>query len=85
MRGHLSRCSINNRAYQVGMEIILSHGLKHFLNKFRRKDYRQDYYEIPVESCTKVLDLTEIVGTGGALVSLLSEMIQAAGDYRGTK
>jgi len=85
MRGHLFRCSVNNKAYQMGMEIILSHGLKHFLNKFRRKDCRQGYYEIPTDSSAKVFDRTEITGTDGALVSLLSEMILAAGNYSGTK
>ena len=68
----------------MGMETILSHGLKHFLNKFRRKDCRQDYCEIPTESSAKVFDHTEINDTGGALVSLLSEMIQAAGTHHGT-
>ena len=81
----MSRRSMNNKAYQMGMEIILSHGLKHFLNKFRRKDCRQDYYDIPTESSAKVFDRTEITSTDGALISLLSEMIQAAGNYRGTK
>jgi hypothetical protein len=76
---------MNNKAYQMGMEIILSHGLKHFLNKFRRKDCRQDYYEIPPEPTAKVFDHTEITGTDGAIVLLLSEMIQAAGNYRGAK
>ena len=69
----------------MGMEMILSHGLKYFLNKFRRKDHRQDYYEIPTESSAKAFDRAEIVGTDVALVSLLSEMIQAAGNYRGAK
>jgi len=76
---------MNNKAYQMGMEIILSHGLKYFLNKFRRKDYRQDYYEIPTEPSAKAFDRPEVAGTDGALVSLLSEMILAAGNYRGTK
>ena len=84
MRGHLSRRNMNNKAYQMGMEIILSHGLKHFLNKFRRKDCRQDYYEILTGSSGKAFDRMEIVGTDGALISLLSEMIQSAGNYYGT-
>jgi len=75
---------MNSKANQMGMDIILVYGLKHFLNKFRRKDYRQDYYEIPPETPAKVITHTGADGTDGELVSLLSVMIQAAGKYHGT-
>lgn len=68
----------------MGMELILHHGLKHFLNKFRRKGYRQDHYELQPEPPVRVLQRTEAGDMNEEIVLLLSEMIQAAGTYHGT-
>jgi hypothetical protein len=85
MHDHLLLCSLNNKAYQMGMDFILRYGLKCFLNKFKRKGHRQDYYEIAPETSVNVYQRTEAYSANGELISLLSEMIQAVGTYHGTE
>jgi hypothetical protein len=71
---------MNNKAYQMGMDIILVYGLKHFLNKFRRKDCRQYCYEMPPATPMQTSYHAVDGGTDRELISLLSIMIQAAGN-----
>jgi len=85
MRCHLTKCNRNNRAYRMGMEIILQHGLKSFFNKFKRKGIRLDHCDVPPAFAVHPYPGAETDGKDRELIYLLSEMIQAAGTHYGTE
>lgn len=82
---HLIQCNVNNKAYRMGMELILQYGLKVFLNKFKRKESGPNHYDIPKESVEYNRSFESINGSSQELIVLLSEMIQATGNYHGTE
>jgi hypothetical protein len=69
----------------MGMELILQYGLKFFFSKFKRKELCPNHYDIPRESVEYDRSCESINDSTQELILLLSEMIQATGNYYGAK
>jgi hypothetical protein len=82
---HLVQRNKNNKAFGMGMDLIHQYGLKFFLNKFKRKDVCPDYHDIPSETTGSAGSCPDINDNNQELIFLLSEMIQATGNYHGAK
>jgi len=69
----------------MGMELIFQYGLKFFLNKFRRKEAASFNHDIPATAAPYSSICVDIEDSSRELISLLAEMIQAAGNYYGAE
>jgi hypothetical protein len=77
---HLMQDNNVGKVYAMGMGLLLGHGLKFFLNKFRRKETISSGCDIPY---LRPQPLADIEDSSQELIFLLAEMIRTAGNYHG--
>lgn len=88
VRSFLLKYPIGNKVYSMGMDLVLQFGLRHFLDKFKRKEIVSHHTEKSFSSASTALSSNSIpVSDENAheLIFILAQMIQSTGDYNGTK
>ncbi|MDQ1270034.1 MAG: hypothetical protein QG618_1344 [Thermodesulfobacteriota bacterium] len=72
----------------MGMDLVLQFGLRHFLDKFKRKEIVSRHTEKLFSPAPAVLSNNSIPiydENARELIFILAQMIQSTGDYHGTK
>lgn len=87
LRPCLLKYPIGNKVYAMGMDLILQSGLRHFLDKFKRKEIVSRHTEklfspAPAASTNNSIPISD--GNARELIFILAQMIQSTGDYHGT-
>jgi hypothetical protein len=88
LRPYLLKYPIGNKVYAMGMNLVLQFGLRHFLDKFKRKEIVSRHTEklfspAPVALSNNSIPIFD--GNARELIFILAQMIQSTGDYHGTK